>query len=253
MTKVYFIVIIVSMFRRLIQGLTEIVYPKTCLSCKKKLSIEAKDIFVCPQCWVKIKKNLPPFCISCGRQLQKRWLSKNICPACQKKNLHFDRAFSPCAYDGVIKELIHKFKYGGKDRLGRHLSRLMTEFIKEYDLPMDFIDCIIPIPLHKTRLREREFNQAQILSRSVAEEFKKDVLVDAVERYRHTKTQTDLEIHERADNVKDSFRVTDSGAVKGKNVLLIDDVLTTGATSSEVASALKKAGANIVFVLTLAN
>ena len=241
------------MFRRLIHGLTQILYPKVCLSCKKKLGAEAKDGFICSQCRGKIKKNLPPFCISCGRQLEKRWFAKNICPSCQKKRLHFDRAFSPFVYDGIIKELIHKFKYGGREHLGLPLSELMTDFIRDYRLPMDCIDCIVPIPLHNTRLREREFNQAQILGRQIALEFKIDILNEAIVRTRHTKTQTDLEIRERAANVKGSFRVKDPEAVKGKNVLVIDDVLTTGATSSEVAAALKGAGANIVFVLTLAN
>jgi ComF family protein len=241
------------MIGRLVHGLMAIVYPKTCFSCRKKLAEKADDGFLCSQCRGKIKKNLPPFCVSCGRQLEKRWLAKNVCPACQKKKLHFDRAFSPCVYDGVIKELIHKFKYNGKEHLGLPLSRIMVDFIKEYRLPIDYIDCIIPIPLHKARLREREFNQAQILGRHIAEEFKKDILADAIERYRHTKTQTDLEIDERFLNVRDSFRIAQPEAIEGKNVLVIDDVLTTGATSSEVAAALKEAGAKMVFVLTLAN
>ena len=241
------------MFRRLIHGLTQILYPKVCLSCKKKLGAEAKDGFICSQCRGKIKKNLPPFCISCGRQLEKRWFAKNICPSCQKKKLHFDRAFSPCVYDGVIKDLIHEFKYNGKDYLGRSLSRLMIEFIKEYALPMDCLDLIVPVPLHKVRLREREFNQAQILSGYIAREFDKKILEGALIRNRHTKTQTELEENQRLLNVQNSFSVLRSEDIKGKNILLVDDVLTTAATSSEAAYTLKNSGANIVFVLTLAN
>ncbi|MCX5705336.1 MAG: ComF family protein [Candidatus Omnitrophica bacterium] len=241
------------MIGRLIHGLRAIVYPKTCLSCRKKLAEKADDGFLCSQCRGKIKKNLPPFCVSCGRQLDKRWLAKNICPACQKNNLSFDRAYSPCTYEGVIKELIHKFKYNDREHLGEPLSRLMSEFIREYSLPIDYIDCIIPIPLHKTRLREREFNQSEVLSKYLAQEFNKELVSNAIERFRHTRTQTELVTHQRASNVKNSFRVTDPQAIKNKNILLIDDVLTTGATSSEAAAALKSAGANIVFVLTIAN
>jgi ComF family protein len=111
----------------------------------------------------------------------------------------------------------------------------------------------MPVPLHKTRLREREFNQAQILSNHIARKFNKKVSHDNLRRLRLTKTQTELEIGERLLNVKGSFTATKKEDIKGKNILLVDDVLTTGATCSEAACALKDAGANIVFVLTLAN
>jgi len=242
-----------DMLRRLISGLVDIVYPRRCLSCKNKLGLSSIDNLICTACWTNIKRNMPPFCHSCGRTLSKSNFSKNICPFCIKKKLYFDRAFSPCIYTGVIKDLIHEFKYKSKDYLGCLLSKLMIEFIREYNLPMDCLDFVIPIPLHKTRLREREFNQAEILSKYIAKEFKRELLPDALWRHRHTKTQTDLETDERLLNVKDSFSVNRLKDIKGKNLLIIDDVLTTGATSSEAARTLKGAGANIVFVLTLAN
>lgn len=238
----------------IINGLLDIIYPKTCLICRRNLKgMTSIDNLVCAECWGKIKKNLPPFCYSCGRQLRREYLTKHICPRCVKRTLSFDRAFSPCAYEGVIKDLIHEFKYKGKDYLGPTLSKLMIDFIKEYNIPMQYIDFLIPVPLHKTRLREREFNQAQILSDYIAREFNKKVLGDNLIRHRHTQTQTELENQERFANVKGSFSVRENAAVKGKNILLVDDVLTTAATSSEAASALKNGGANIVFVLTLAN
>ncbi len=241
------------MLRRLISSLADIVYPKTCMVCKDKLGPSAIENLICAQCWSKIKKNNPPFCHCCGRQLTKAGFSKNICPACIKKKLHFDRAFSPCVYEGVTKELIHKLKYNNKDRLGIPLSKLMIDFINEYNLPIEDLDVIIPVPLHATRLREREFNQAQILCEKLAAAFKKDTACRALKRNRYTLTQTELSPQERLRNVSGSFQVTTPDAVRGKNVLLVDDVLTTAATSSEAALALKQAGANIVFVLTLAN
>ena len=242
------------MLYNFIKGIIDIIYPKVCIICKEKLTPgSAIDSVICMGCWKKIKRNLPPFCYSCGRHLEKPNLTKNICPSCIRRKLYFDRAFSPCVYDGIIKELIHEFKYRGKDYLGITLARLLIEFIKEYDVPVDYLDFIIPIPLHKTRLREREFNQAQILSNYIAGEFNKTVLNDTLRRHRLTKTQTELEENERILNVKGSFSVSQREDIKDKNVLLVDDVLTTGATSSEAAYALKNAGANIVFVLTLAN
>lgn len=241
------------MLHHFINALVDIVYPKRCLGCKNKLDMAAVDNFICRDCWGRIKRNVPPFCHSCGRHLEKSNFSKNICAQCIKQKLHFDRAFSPCVYTGVIKELIHQFKYKSKDYLGFTLSRLMIEFIREYNLPMDYLDFIVPIPLHKTRLREREFNQAQILSKQIAKEFKKELLPDILWRHRLTKTQTDLEMHERLLNVKNSFQVNRLKDIRGKNLLIVDDVLTTGATASCAAQTLKDAGANIVFVLTLAN
>ena len=247
------------MFRRLINGLADIIYPKRCLACKNKLGVSSVDELICAVCWADIKRNVPPFCYSCGRHLETQPLragagfTKNICPHCIKGKFHFDRAFSPCVYTGIIKELIQAFKYKGKDYLGFPLSKLMVEFIREYNVPIDSLDFIVPVPLHKARLREREFNQAEILGKYIAEEFKKEMLPDALLRHRHTKTQTDLEPDKRLLNVKDSFSVNRLRDIKGKNLLVVDDVLTTGATSSEAARTLKGAGANIVFVLTLAN
>jgi ComF family protein len=180
-------------------------------------------------------------------------LSKNICPGCLRQKTHFDRAFCPYVYDGLIKELIHALKYKGKDYLGPFLGKLMADFIREYDLPMDDLDFIVPMPLHKTRLREREFNQAELLGGYIAREFNKELLTDVLKRHRYTKTQTELDTPNRLLNVKGSFSISGGDAIKGKNILLVDDVLTTGATASEATGALKSAGSGIVFVLTLAN
>jgi ComF family protein len=241
------------MLRRLLNGLKDIIYPQTCLACKNIFKKQNDEEFICSRCREKIIMNIPPFCNSCGRQLGKNNGFKNICPKCLKSKLYFDRAFSPCVYDGVIKELIHEFKYKGKVYLGKALSGLLIDFIREYDLPTAYLDCVIPVPLHKVRLREREFNQAQILGRYIADEFKLNMIEGTLVRCRNTKTQTEMDSNRRLINVKDSFVVCRTENVSGKNILLIDDVLTTGATSSEAALALKNSGANIVFVLTLAN
>lgn len=244
------------MFRKFLDSLADIIYPKTCLVCKTNLKNKPTvDDIVCTDCWMKTKRNLPPFCFRCGRHLDRNNLTKNICPSCIRKPLYFDRAFSPYIYEGVIKELIHAFKYKGKDYLARTLSKAMIEFIKEYTIPLDFIDLIVPMPLHNARLRERDFNQAKILSDYIAKEFNKTISDTILVRKRNTVTQTDLEPAERLKNVKDCFSVNYKVNLnlKEKNILLIDDVLTTGATASEAALTLKSAGANTVFVLTLAS
>lgn len=243
-----------GLIHNLINGLIDIVYPKTCHVCKNKITASSIDGLVCSECWVKIKINLPPFCHSCGRSLTGKKFIKNICASCIKRPLHFDRAFSPCSYEGVLKELIHTFKYKNKDYVGATLTKLMINFIKEYNLPpMQFIDSIVPVPLSRTKLREREFNHALILSKNLAQKFNKDILEDRLLRHRNTRTQTELKDRERFLNVKGAFSINGKDTIRGKNILLVDDVLTTGATCSEAALTLKEAGANIVYVLALAN
>jgi ComF family protein len=243
----------IFMLRGLFKGIKDLIYPNCCLACKNRIGPEESRNLVCASCWEKIEKNLPPFCASCGRRMDKASRAKNICSNCLKFKFHFDRAFSPCAYTGIIKQLIHEFKYCGKDYLGAPLGSLMNKFIKDYRIPIAYLDFIIPVPLHKSRIREREFNQAQVLGEQVAREFNKQLLPDVLLRNRPTKTQTELTFEERRKNVESSFTVRKPELIKDTNLLLIDDVLTTGATSSEAARALKDSGARIIFVMTLAN
>jgi len=243
------------MLRGLFKGLKDLIYPNYCLVCKNKIPPAGQQQLICSGCWDLFEKNLPPFCARCGRHLDSQAIEKNTCPSCSKckANFYFDRAFSPCTYTGSIKKLIHEFKYSGKDYLGKPLGKLMQTFIRDYQLPIQHLDFIIPIPLHRSRQREREFNQAEILSQEVAREFDKQVLTDALIRVKRTQTQTELTFRERCQNVEESFAVTKPELIKDTNLLLIDDVLTTGATSNEAAKCLKSAGARKILLLTLAS
>jgi ComF family protein len=241
------------MLQGLLKGLKDLIYPNCCLVCKNKIAPPDQQQLICAGCWGKVEQNLPPFCARCGRHLDSQAIEKNACKSCSRLNFYFDRAFSPCQYTGTVKKLIHEFKYSGKDYLGKPLGKLMQTFIRDYQLPIAHLDFLVPIPLHKSRQREREFNQAEILSQEVAREFDKKVLTDFFIRVKPTKTQTELTYQERCQNVEKSFAVTKPELIKNANLLLIDDVLTTGATSSEAAKSLKEAGAKIVILLTLAS
>lgn len=239
------------MLKKILSGLVDIIYPPRCLVCHEKLKIDSFYKVACLQCWSKIKRNSPPFCRRCGRHLENP--SRDICALCQDKNYYFERAFSACIYEGVLKELIHQFKYSDKEYLGNILSELLIDFIKQYNIAVEAFDYLVPVPLHKRKLREREFNQAEILAKFLAYRFNLKLLKDGLLRIRDTATQTELKENERLKNVKGCFRANPEVELKGKNILLIDDLLTTGATCSEAAFALKKAGCNQVVVLTLAN
>ena len=241
------------MLRNLLVGLKDLIYPHYCLACKNKIDPSIKEHFICGSCQKEIEMNLPPFCSYCGRTLDINSRERSTCSGCLNAKFNFDRAFSPCKYNGTIKKMIHEFKYSGRNYLGKTLGQIMNNFIYKYNLPISNMDFIIPVPLHNARLREREFNQAQILSERIAKEFNKKLLPKVLTRTKATKTQTELSLEERKRNVKNSFSVTSPQLIIGKNLLLIDDVLTTGSTLNEAARSLKASGARIVFVMTLAS
>ncbi|MFH1678118.1 MAG: ComF family protein [Candidatus Omnitrophota bacterium] len=239
------------MLKGILKSLLNVTFPSTCLACRTPLDNTSIDSLLCYNCWKAIKRNTPPLCAICGRKI--RGAYQKVCPNCQRQNFSFDRAFSPCAYEGVIRELIHKFKYQNKDYLKLLLSRLLIEFIQQYRLTLDFFDLVIPIPLHGVRLKEREFNQAEILARKIADNFSLPLSPSNLWRKHHRQAQIELDTNQRWKNIKGCFTLRDPAEVRGKKILLIDDVLTTGATCSEAASVLKTAGAINIWVLTLAN
>ncbi|MDD5108140.1 MAG: ComF family protein [Candidatus Omnitrophica bacterium] len=241
------------MLSGLLKGLKDLIYPNCCLSCGNRINLTEEQGSICASCWVRIEKNLPPFCATCGRHLDIKAIDKNTCLHCSNAKFYFDRAFCPCVYTGVIKKLIHEFKYNGKDYLKKPLGSIMNTFIRDYNLPIEYLDFIIPVPLHKSRQREREFNQANLLAQQVAGEFNKKIASDILIRRKATKTQTELTPQQRRQNVEMSFLVAKPDLIKNMNLLLIDDVLTTGSTSNEAAKSLKEAGAKMVLLMTLAN
>jgi len=233
----------------------DLIYPRHCIGCKKPLKNTATiENIACAGCWANIKKNRPPFCACCGRYIDWKTSRSKVCNSCLKKELHFDRAFSACIYEGLVKELIHRFKYRSQDHLSPVLSFLLIDFIKEFNLPpLEYFDMLMPIPLHKNKLREREFNQSALIAQNLSKAFGMDVSTDNLMRVRDTNTQTELPPEKRFLNVLDSFSVREPAKIKDKMILLVDDVLTSGATCSEAAKALKSNGARTVFVLTIAS
>lgn len=229
----------------ILNNLINIIYPAQCLVCKNP---SAPQVIVCQDCLKQIEKNLPPFCPRCGRNFK-----NNKCLHCGSLNFYFNRAWSACSYTRTSRELIHLFKYQGKVKLKKILTEILVNFIRNFHLPINKIEVITPIPLYRARLREREFNQAELLSASVAEEFKiRHSSQNLIRRLNNT-AQAKLNADLRFKNIQGAFAIKNKDEFHQKNVLLIDDVLTTGATCSEAAGTLKEAGAKDVFVLTFAS
>ena len=151
-----------------------------------------------------------------------------------------------------MKNLIHQFKFGQKTMLRHLFSELMASFIRSNYFDIRQFDHLVPIPLSATRLRERGFNQSQLLAELISREFKVPLSTAVLSRIKNTSSQSLLHQKERWTNIKGAFRIKNQFHTIGKNILLIDDLLTTGATSSEAALIIKNAGAKRVGVLTLA-
>ncbi len=240
-----------AVFKDLVQGLGHLVYPPHCLVCSTHYTAHPSGPGVCPACRATIVFNRPPFCLKCSRHLGTR-IARRYCRECLKTDPSFDFAWSACLYEEPLKELIHRFKYGQKTLLRRIFADLIIAFIKEYALDIGQFDAVVPVPLFPTRLRERGYNQAQLLAREVGQTFSIPLLEDHLRRVRHTRPQTFLDEKQRWTNIRGAFTIRKPNALKRKNILLIDDLLTTGATASEAARVLKDAGAGTVSVLTLA-
>lgn len=237
----------------ILRSLQEIIYPRYCLLCHKKISVKDTKELVCTECIEAITLNIPPFCQKCGRHILGKYATKNICKDCAHTNFYFDRAWASCRYDDSVREMIHNFKYKNKIGLKKQLSELLIKFVKNYYLPVNHCDYVIPIPLSPSKFREREFNQAQILADELASHFGLKMMDSNLKRIRNTQSQTELEKKLRWQNIQGAFSLKESNLIREKVILVIDDVLTSGATISEAAKTLKEAGAAVVFALTIAN
>lgn len=226
-----------------------LLFPSKCLSCKKR-----ESNFLCEDCLKKIEFISTPYCKICGKKAEGIVVENYICGECRTTKNYFEYARAAAEYRDILKEAIHFFKYRKKENLKFPLSKLLLEYLEICDVKEEILNCdlIIPVPLHKKRLKERRFNQAHLISEILSEELKIPLISDVLIRIKPTLPQINLNKRQRIENIKGAFLVEDKEKVKNKKILLIDDVFTTGSTVRECAKMLKKAGAEKVTVLTLA-
>lgn len=204
-----------------------------------------------PAFWSQLQFIEDPFCKTCGIPFSFNITNDALCAACMDQEPLFDRSRSAVIYNDASRKLVLGFKYG--DQL-HSVDTFVPWMIRAGQSLIDQADFIIPVPLHARRLRERRFNQSALLAQEIAKRTGKKYIPDALMRVRHTTPQKGLNAKERNKNVRGAFTVNErySAVFRDKNILLIDDVFTTGATLNECARVLKQAKTTSVNVLTIA-
>ena len=227
------------------------IYPEVCQICREERATPAEG-FVCATCWRQVRFIRPPFCERCGLPFAGDITTTFECTNCREMELHFTCARSAVVAKGLVLEVIHRFKYQRalwfEDFLADLLIREAVPVLREENW-----DYLVPVPLHPTKEREREFNQAEQLARRLAAATKIPVNTRLLRRVQPTRTQTLLSRPERAENVHRAFALRTPGTKPtGARIVLLDDVFTTGPPTNACARVLRAAGAVEVCVWTVA-
>ena len=237
-----------SVFNLLINWLL----PPRCIKCGQILS---EKNGLCPECFSKITFISEPYCYCCGHPFTEttgvKFAKKQICGNCASaKKHHFSLQRSAFVYDENSKDLIIDFKFHDKTSAAEVLANML--FVAGKDIWAENPDYLIPVPLHKKRLHKRRYNQSALLCKYLSRKCLVEVDYFSLERVVNTVPQVSLTGARRRNNLKKAFALSSAEKLKGKSVVLVDDVKTTGSTLNECAKILRKAGVKNIYSLTLA-
>ena len=230
------------------QKTLDVLLPPLCVACDTPVGA---DRTLCPACWQKIHFIAPPFCACCGLPFDIPVEDGALCGRCLEAPAHYAAARAAMVYDDASKNIILSFKHSDRTHPAKALAAWMLRAGK--NLVQD-ADCLMPVPLHRWRLFKRRYNQAALLAQHMARLSGKQLLVDTLRRPRPTPPQGHMSRKERAENIRGAFAVHPplKPLIQDKKIILIDDVLTTGATVNECSRVLREEGAKEVTVLALA-
>jgi ComF family protein len=240
-----------------VTALLDLLLPPFCPVCHAQLGEGRRDP-LCGSCWERLERIVGPHCRVCGLPFS-HFVSgvgdhpgsrARLCGRCRQRLPRFSYARSATRYGEVARQALHAFKFGGRRALAAPLGDLLAGL--RDTLPIQPPDLLVPVPLHPRRERERGFNQSWLLARRVARAWSVRGRADVLERIVATPPQTELSAEARRDNVRGAFAVRRPELVAGRHVVLVDDVFTTGSTATACALCLRKAGASVVGVLTVA-
>ena len=220
-------------------NLDSLLFPSQCILCGDK-GVENRDL--CAACYLELPRNSPR-CYRCASDFDAPHSQTAICPTCLTNPPAFDETFAPFVHNHAIRYLILQLKFHRHYPSARLLGGLLADYLqKTTELP----DCIIPVPLHKNRYRERGFNQSIEIARVLAKKLQLPLDLNSCSRHRDTAHQVGLTGEERNNNMRNAFSV--SPKFKAQHVALVDDVMTTGSTVHDLAMALKTAGCHRIQV-----
>lgn len=236
-------------------GILDLIYPPHCLICRA-----ADEDYLCAECIEQINPITPPFCRKCGGVPGTKSAGPSfppfeggtkggMCADCQAREYHFEVSRSAAIYEGVLRDAVHQLKYMNHIGIAEPLAEIMARALPDANLPR--VDVAIPIPIHASRLLRRGFNQSEELARLFCKRVDLPLENGVLRKSKKTKRQMELPFDLRVSNVQGSFRASHEERIRGKRVLLIDDVFTTGSTLDEAAKVLLQAGAASVSAYTL--
>jgi ComF family protein len=245
---------------RAAQSLFSVLFPSDCRICGMPL-LNISRLPVCPDCVAAMRPITRTVCSVCGERVLSAYAEYDAaglryCPICRRVERPFERAVAYGSYDGELRELIHLLKYDGVRPAASVLGRMLAEAIAALEPSFEQAKVpVVPVPLYGAKRRQRGFNQAELIARGAlrfqaGERF--ELAARFLRRTRDTHSQIGLTNHQRRENLRGAFTVAGAAQVAGREVLLVDDVYTTGTTVSECARVLRRAGAAQVWVATVA-
>lgn len=226
--------------------LLDTLLPPQCLACNALVDTPGA---LCASCFGQFTFITRPHCETCGVPLESPVIEDVICGACLRDRPSFDRARAAFVYDGDSKSLVLRLKHGDRTDTAAHLAKWLARAGADV---IQACDIIVPVPLHRWRLLMRAYNQSALLANALGKLTGKPVVADALTRHKPTPSQGGLDRKARQRNVARAFTPYRAARIAAKRVLLIDDVLTTGATVNACARSLRTAGATAVDILVLA-
>lgn len=240
-----------TLIAELLRGFSQLIYPNLCWACHTVMGPDG-GLF-CGDCLPQLTIDLFPTCPRCSSSVGPYVVLNKGCTQCTDHTFGFDGAFRAGPYDGLLREVILRMKAWPGEDLTEALATVWADAMAERLKPLT-ADCVIPIPLHWRRRWWRGFNQSEILSLALAKKLDVPCLLKALQRTRHTASQTaQSSATGRKENVHNAFETAKSLDLAGKTVLLVDDVLTTGATASEAAKALRMHKPKAIYAVVVAH
>lgn len=236
--------------RVLVRGLGELLYPPACMVCARALPGRSGVSF-CDPCLHELADDPHASCPRCAATIGPHALVEGGCSRCRAHSLPFEHAFRLGSYGGLLREVVLRLKHHSGEGLAELMGELWAGHCR-VALASVMPDLVIPVPLYWWRRWRRGYNQSAAIAHGIGQALKLPVFPACLRRIRHTPQQSHQPFSARADNVRGAFRARSRPPLKGKTVLLVDDVMTSGATVAEAARALRKAGAARVLVAILA-